>query len=65
MQKLILLTFLTTLPLTSGWPQKPPQEKYKCALCGNTFDRDMSHQPACPGADSAPRHHDCRKVEVK
>jgi len=54
MQKLILLTFLTTLPLTTGLTQNPPQEKYRCALCGKTFDRDMSHQPACPGVDSAP-----------
>ncbi|NBS14663.1 MAG: hypothetical protein EBT57_07645 [Verrucomicrobia bacterium] len=60
---MLLLAFMITAPLSSGWTQTTAQVKYKCTLCGQTFDQDMTGKKPCPrNANTTNSGHACSKV---
>jgi hypothetical protein len=63
MKIVLLLALLITAPLFSGSAQTTTSVKYKCLLCGQTFDQDMTGKKPCPrNAATTNSGHACNKV---
>jgi hypothetical protein len=63
MKSILLLYILMIVPFSAGWTQTATQVKYKCLLCGQTFDQDMTGKKPCPrNATSTNSGHACSKV---
>ncbi|NDB94846.1 MAG: hypothetical protein EBZ78_01580 [Verrucomicrobia bacterium] len=63
MKNILLLYILMIVPFSAGWTQTATQVKYKCTLCSQTFNQDMTGKNPCPRNEKTTNSgHVCSKV---